>query len=96
MDISTAAAAVFLMAVTQSSSSTGSHIGPVLWQGIMLVLFVPFGGLGLWAYIREPFHAYDHKTSQSKKRCRFIWRVCLWTYLFIGVVLFVIIFRSGI
>lgn len=96
MSVDAAATTLLLMAATQNHVSTGSHIGPLLWQGIMLVLFIPFGGLGLWAYIREPFHAYDDKTSKSKRRCRIIWRVCLWTYLLIGVVLFIVLFRSGI
>lgn len=87
---------LLLLMATQNHISTGSHIGPVIWQGVMMVLMIPFGGLGLWAYTREPSRAYDDKTSKSKRRCRFIWLTCLWTYLLIGVVLFVILIRSGI
>ncbi|BDD79680.1 hypothetical protein [Burkholderia phage FLC9] len=92
----TAATTIVLMSATQNHISTGSHIGPVLWQGIMMILMIPFGGLALWAYTKEPFHAYDEKTTKLKKRCRIIWRVCLWSYLVIGVILFIVIFRSGV
>lgn len=92
----TAATTIVLMSATQNHISTGSHIGPVLWQGIMMILIIPFGGLAFWAYIKEPFYPHDEKTTKLKKRCRIIWQVCLWSYFAIGVILLIIIFRSGV
>jgi hypothetical protein len=90
------AVAATAIALNSQSHATGGAIGPVIWQGIMVVLVIPFGGFALWAYFKEPLVPY---TEEEWKRWRFWRRVWIWTlfmYGFVGISLLVYLIKQGI
>lgn len=90
------AAAATAIALNSQPHATGGSVGPVIWQGIMLVLVIPFGGLALWAYTKEPLYP---RTDEDYHRIRFWRRVWVWTlymYGFTGISLFVFLIKLGL
>jgi hypothetical protein len=87
---------VVLFSDSIAAASTGSHIGPVLWQGIMLGLFGPIMGTALWAFMKQPLYPYSEEEKRLFRKYRFIYRLAVLLYILIGVILFFVIRKMGL
>ena len=86
-------------AVSISAMSTpihGSHAGPVIWQGTMLLLFLPLLIALNLAWNRIPL--FEH-TLQQKRQARY-WRRVMYAlvtlYIVIGAALMILLVILGI
>ena len=87
---------IVALTMANTHAIVGSHAGPVIWQGIMLILFLPFMLLFYWAWNKVPLTEWNRETRfLARKWRRVMWMVGL-SYLGIGAVLVWLIVNFGI
>lgn len=96
MSIAIATGLVTAVAVTNMASVETSHAGPVIWQGIMLALFLPFLAALYFSWEQVPIF---EDTPELKRKAR-RWRRVMWTlgllYVGIAAATMVVLIKLGI
>lgn len=70
-------------------SAGGSAVGPAIWQGVMMILMLPFLVLYFWAWRKEPLYARNEKEKRLIRKWKHIRLYILLGYCSIGVGLFI-------
>jgi hypothetical protein len=96
MSIAIATGMVAAVAVANMGSTETSHAGPVIWQGIVLVMFLPFLAALYLSWQQVPLF---EDTPELKQKARWWRRVMVGlviAYVVLAAILMVVIMKLGI
>jgi len=87
--------AIAALAMT-SHSIHATKLAPVIWQGIMLTLMLPFFVTLFWVWNKEPLVPSTEQEKRLKRKwVRIRWTLMI-TYCLIGVVLLIVLLQLNI